>query len=191
MKIGIDCRALQEAYPSGVSQYTKGLVESVLQYADPENYEFVLFFSGQSLRAPAERKRIVDQLHIPETAHITWKFRSIPNKLLTAASFFGFPSLRQLFGDVDVVIQPNLQFTPLSDDIPVIQVVHDFSFVRMSEEQSVKSVVRHWLLRPRAQLHHAAEVVAVSLATFADAQVIYTLNVCKIMFWFDFESMAN
>ncbi len=177
MNLGIDCRALQEEFPSGVSQYTRGLVNALIAHPKAREWTITLFFNGSRFSQPDVRKKMTDLIEMPFSdsgPKVEWKFSQIPNKALTVATVFGQPRIDRLFGDVDAVLVPNLQFFPFSkSSVPVIQLLHDCSFVRMSDQQSIKSLLRHWFLQPQKQLQHAAEVVAVSKATGDDAKRLF------------------
>ncbi len=179
MNLGIDCRALQEEFPSGVSQYTRGLVNALIAHPKTADWTVTLFFNGAEFSRPEARQKMMDLIDLPfhgSGPTIQWKFGQMPNKLLTLLTVFGRPSIERLFGSVDLVLVPNVQFFPFTQtDVPVIQFLHDCSFVRMSDQQSIRSLLRHWFLRPQQQLQHAAEVVAVSKATGEDAKQLFAV----------------
>src|SRR3989338_71316 len=109
MRIGVDCRPLQESYPSGVSVYTKELLQSLVELPEAQGHTFVFFCNAARFVAGSESLEALQQAF--SAANIEWNIRTLPNKLFTAGEvFFSRPSLNWMFGNVDVVFVPNMQF---------------------------------------------------------------------------------
>jgi glycosyltransferase involved in cell wall biosynthesis len=175
MRIGIDCRALQEPFPSGVSVYTRELLTALWALPEAQQHTFVLFFSGWSIDIASLKQEWRD-------APVEWRVKRFPNKLLTAAhSVSRFPSARWMFGDVDMVFVPNLQFYPWRDNsVPYVVTVHDLSFERYRDCLSAKGRARHRLVQPRKMIENAACVITVSDHTASDVKTHYGIDAQRI-----------
>lgn len=177
MRVGIDCRALQEPFPSGVSVYTRELLRALFDLPEASRHTFVLFVNGVHLG-----DGIMQLQKEWADAPIEWRVRRMPNKLLTLAHMVsGTPSLQWMFGKVDAVFVPNVQFFPWRDkSVPFVMTVHDLSFERYRDCLSMKGRMRHRLIRPRKMIRAAAHVVAVSSHTAGDMEALYRTAPDKI-----------
>src|SRR3989339_1453495 len=175
MRIGIDGRILQDPQYSGVSVYTQSLLQALLSLPEAEPHEFVCFLNGYALNADAIIKKFPQK-------NIRWLIKRWPNKLVTGGEIiFSYPNLRQLFGKVDMVFVPSMQFFPIKDHtVPWILTVHDLSFEKHPEYFSPKGRLWHKLLRPRQFCQSATRLLAVSEHTKDDLQEIYHLPHNKI-----------
>jgi glycosyltransferase involved in cell wall biosynthesis len=184
MRIGVDCRSLQEPHPTGVSVYTRELVRALVQLPESRQHEFVLFLNGTDLRSPhtATSRRVREMQHGIEGKHVQWRVRHMPNKLFTTLQITGgVPSAEWMFGDVDLVFVPNLQFFPFRRSrIPYVLTVHDISFALYPECLSVWGRMRHSLLQPRSFIEHAARITTVSGYTQQDVMREYGIEKQKI-----------
>lgn len=171
MRIGIDCRALQEPFPSGVSVYTRELLRALFDLPEASGHTFVLFVNGVHVG-----ESIVQLQKEWAAAPVEWRVRRMPNKLLTLAhSVSGKPSLQWMFGEIDAVFVPNVQFFPWRDkSVPFVMTVHDLSFERYRDCLSMKGRLRHRLIWPRKMIRAAERVVAVSHHTAGDVEALYT-----------------
>lgn len=172
MRIGIDCRTLQEPRPSGVSVYTRELLHALVALPESSQHTFVCFLNGAGLRNGALLAYL--QKEIPQK-NIEWRVRTVPNKFITAGEMlFGAPKLAWMFGEVDVVFVPNIAFFPIADrSVPLVLTVHDLSFERFPEYFSPKGRLWHRLLHPRKFVERANHVVTVSHHTQAEVMDVY------------------
>ncbi|HLD22217.1 MAG TPA: hypothetical protein VJB65_04940, partial [Patescibacteria group bacterium] len=53
MRIGIDCRSLQEPYPTGVSVYTRELLRALFALPESAAHEFRLFLADGGNKTPS------------------------------------------------------------------------------------------------------------------------------------------
>jgi len=181
MRIGIDCRSLQEPEPSGVSLYTKELVRALVRLPDASEHTFVLFMNGSQLRRQPEWLLQLQQEIGNE--RVEWRVKIWSNKLLKLTEvLFSLPTTRWMFGEVDVVIVPTIDFYPLRANAgpPILLTIHDLSFERYANCLTLKGRLWHRLLRPRKFVHRAAQVMAVSDHTASDVETIYGINKEKI-----------
>lgn len=178
MRIGIDCRALQEPQPSGVSVYTRRIVEELLQLPQTREHTFVLFFNGSSLLGEGEladfvrrtRYELQDLRERSGGARLEFRVRLWPGKLLKVTQVvFDWPRIKWMFGDVDKVFLPSFKFFPVRDaSIPYVLTVHDLSFERYPEYFNMRRRLWHWFLQPRKMVQRAKRVIAVSEHTKHD-----------------------
>jgi len=173
MRIGIDCRSLQEPEPSGVSAYTRETLRSLVRLPQAQQHTFVCFVNGFGLQKNAA---LVQSLHtIADGPHVEWRVLGWPNKLLTSAEVaLHKPSLRWMFGGADVAFIPNLQFFSFTDrSMPFVLTIHDLSFERYPECLDFKGRLRHRLVRPRESARAARSIITVSDYTKMDVQELY------------------
>lgn len=173
MRIGIDCRSLQEPQPSGVSLYTRELLRAMFAVPESSQHEFVLFVNASSIDSLPHMKNLQQEF---SGENIEWRIKKLPNKLVTTAEILTrrWPSARWMFGDVDVAFVPNMQFYPINDEsIPYVVTVHDLSFERYPECLDIKGRLRHMLLWPRSFVENAAQVITVSEHTKTDVEELY------------------
>lgn len=153
MRIGIDARSLLEPRITGVSWYTKRIIEELQKY--PE-HECVLLKNS-------------------------WKETRIPNKILNASlRLMGRPYLENRVGGCDIFLCPNLNFFSFSSYQKFVIVVHDLSFERYPELYSRKMQLWHKTIQPRKWLERAHGIIAVSQNTKNDLQEIYHIPKEKI-----------
>jgi glycosyltransferase involved in cell wall biosynthesis len=164
MKILIDIRLLSKGVSSGISGYTKELLDKIFEL-DKEN-EYWLFYNGfRRYSLP------IDWLNL-ENVNILE--RSIPNKLLDLSlRFFNRPR-------IDKRIKPDLIFSPhfnilASTETPRIITIHDLSFMHFAKFFSVKQRLWHWLQNYRSQIQLAQKIIVVS--EFCKRDVIDLLQI--------------
>ncbi len=175
MRIGVDCRSIQEPQSAGVSVYARQLLRAMLDLPEAAGHEFVFFVNGAGLAGKdEERERIQEGL---ASEHVEWRVRSVPNKLVTAFQVVeSRPGFRWMFGDVDVAFFPNIHFLPLvRQPIPFVMTIHDLSFERYPECLSLKGRWWHRLINPRVLTAMADRVIAVSKHTQSDLRELYGL----------------
>lgn len=180
MRIGIDCRSLQEPQPSGVSVYTREVLSAMLQLPEARQHEFILFANVYG--SEVEKKRIDEAKKRFQGENIEWRVGVVPNKLLTAAEVVvSRPQIDWMFGEVDAVFVPNIHFFPVTDtSVPLVLTVHDLSFKRYPECLGLKGRWRHRLLKPRAFCERAEKILTVSEHTKSDVESLYKVAPEKV-----------
>lgn len=179
MRIGIDCRTLQEGQPSGVSVYTRHAVDALLQLPQMQAHTVVLFVNAYHFSAPW----ITELQHTWSGPQVEWRIRRVPNKVVTVGEVLcGFPSTQWMFGDVDVIWVPSMQFFPVlrAPSAPVVLTIHDVSFLRYPDCLSVKGRLWHQLLYPKRFVRRAVHLIAVSEHTARDVEQSYDVPKEKI-----------
>lgn len=180
MRIGIDCRSLQERYPTGVSVYTQQLLKAMLALPEAGQHTFVFFMNGYALRKEPERLRAIQSMFTHPS--VEWRVRSLPNKIIPALEYVASsPSAEWMFGEVDVIFIPNLQFFPVREmTTPTVLTIHDLSFERFPECLDLKGRLRHRMLQPRRFVEHAQKIIAVSDHTKQELVELYRTSAEKI-----------
>ncbi len=176
MRIGIDCRSLLEPEPSGVSAYTRETVRALAQLPETASHQFVCFVNG--FRLSHDAVLLSSLRKVADAPNVDWRVRGWPNKFLTSAEVFcSRPHFDWMFGKVDVVFLPNLQFFPRHDhSVPYVLTVHDLSFERYPECLDLKGRWRHRLLHPKMSARAAKRIIAVSEYTKFDVQSLYGIS---------------
>ncbi len=164
MRIAIDVRSLLEEQPSGVSEYTRNLLEHLLKI-DSEN-QYVLFANCFN----KERKLKFDI----DAPNVEVKFFHYPNKLFNfCVNFLKWPKLDKLVGGADVFLVPNLQFVSISKKCKKVVTVHDLSFEIFPQFLSMRRKLWHKIIQPKKLIKSADKVIAVSEATKNDLVDLY------------------
>lgn len=157
-----------------MSYYTKELVKNLVQIQEAEQHRFVLFFNGAQLRAQPEwLQQFQNEVN---NERVEWRVRTMSNKLLKVTELlFSRPSTGWMFGDVDVILLPTVDFFPRwsATQPPVVVTIHDLSFERYPDCLSLRRKWWHRLLRPRALARRAATCITVSEHTARDLQQLY------------------
>lgn len=183
MRIGIDCRSIQDPQFSGVPNYTRALLRELVQLPRAQQHEFILRCNGSFLQSVQNAS---DPLNIGVSGpHITWQIGTQSNKWFSAKQLVGHirPGAIERFFDtpVDVAFVPNMHFFPIADtQTPTVLTVHDLSHERYPEFHTLKSSLKYRLLRSSQYVDAAAEVIAVSEATATDLQELYTVDPQRI-----------
>ncbi len=169
MKIAVDVRCLMTAQYSGVSRYTAGLLEALLNL-DRDNQYFLFYNSSKKISLPPfERKN---------ARYLGYHW---PNKLFNLALNFGnFPKLDRLAGSADLFFAPNLHFVSWSDNCRKILAVHDLSFILFPEFFSWKMRLWHKLIILKKIVFQADLVVADSKNTAKDLEAVLGVDPNKI-----------
>lgn len=190
MRIGIDCRTLQEPQPTGVSVYAQELLEALFQLPETSNVEFVLFFNAHQLRGnrKGDLAQRVDQVRSrfeqvraqSGGSPLEFRERHWPGKLVKFTQvLWGSPSVKWMFGTVDAVFLPTWQFFPFQNahrgGVPYMLTVHDVGFERYPECWTARQRWWHKLLQPRALAQHASHLIAVSRSTQYDLTDLYAI----------------
>lgn len=159
MRIGIDIRSLLEPYPSGISAYTRHIIDALLRLRIGD--EFV-FFSNAAAGLP---KHIQEMFPGPRVRYVDTKW---PNKLFNVTqTFLRYPALDRFVGGVDVFFFPNLMFGAVSRRSRLVITAHDLSFQYPGFYRG-KSRIWHRVIRPERLYHRADHIIAVSESTKRD-----------------------
>lgn len=135
MRVAVDLRCLLEPFESGVTVYTKAMVDALLQRSD---VELDLFYQAR-LRCPAIHARY------PQVRHV-----ALSNTGFHVRSVLRFPGL-----PVDYFpLRPDLIWLPdrrpfYRTEIPVVMTVHDQVPERFASSLSLKGRVWHSLFSAR------------------------------------------
>ncbi len=172
MKIGIDVRSLAQGKNTGVEGYTARILREI--FARDTHNTYVLFFN-------AWRNVDVDFSWIDAYDNVILKKYAIPNKLLNFSLwFFRYPKIDVLCGGVDAFFMPNNNFVALSQHVQLFLTVHDVSFEHCKNTFSLKRRIWHYLVNPRALMHRATHLFAVSAFTKKDVCATYDIHPKKV-----------
>lgn len=176
MRIGIDLRSLLDKEPSGVSAYTKELLQALFKL-DKVN-EYFLFankWDQAGMQASLSKLTFLNQPNV----HL--KLFHYPNKLFHFCThYLGWPKIDKLIGGVDIFFVPNLHFIALSKHCKKILTVHDLSFKIFPQFLSWHLKMRYALMRPKKLCLTADKIIAVSESTERDLIELYQLSKEKI-----------
>src|SRR3989344_7182480 len=149
MVIAIDIRPLLESEQTGVSVYTKELVEELVKN---KNHQFILFYNSW-------KKEISN---VWPQSNVTLRRFHIPSKLInTSEALFGEPFFDELIPEADYWLFTNLNFWNVRAK-PFGVVIHDISFERYPEFFNVKSRLWHKAINVQEKLNAARYIFAVS-----------------------------
>ncbi len=152
MRILADVRLLSRGGVSGIEEYTRNIIRSLLAGDSSNSYR--LFYSGL-------RKQPLD---LTGAEVVDWR---IPNKLLdVSARLFNFPSIGERLG-ADLIFSPHFNLLA-SGRTPRVVTFHDLSFLHHPYFFSGKQRFWHWLQNVRKQTASAAKIIAVSDFTKSD-----------------------
>lgn len=172
MKVGIDLRPLQENARSGVGQYGRNLLRSLIPM-DP-SIEYILFYNSFKLQVSA----LFSFFDFP---NVQWRTFDFSNRLLNLGLlFFGFPKLDKLVGGADVWLSLNWVYTSVSGRAKHILVVHDLSFKVNPSFFTFRQNLWHFFVRPGKLFRDAQALIAVSNSTKEDLINLYGVNPIKI-----------
>ncbi len=167
MVIAIDIRPLLESEQTGVSVYTKELIDELVKN---KNHQFILFYNswGKEINDVWQQSNVVVR-----------RFRS-PNKLLNIVeTLFSEPSFDELISEADYFLFPNLNFFNVRQK-PYGVVIHDISFERIPEFFNLKSRLWHQAINVQEKLDAARDIFAVSGYTAGDVADFYKISQEKI-----------
>ncbi len=171
MNIGIDIRALDTLYTTGVDTYLRAILKQWLDHG--RGHRFILFGTKDLRHHDLVRAFLAAGHRFIEQP---W-----PNKLFNASiKFFKRPFLDKLVGGVDVFFFPNTMFHAVSSGGKSVITFHDLSFERLKSIYSLKHNLWHWLVNPRLEAEQASAVIAVSAATAHDLNYLYQISMEKI-----------
>jgi len=177
VRIVVDFRCLQSPPPrGGVGVYAEHITRALLTghqasaQSNQHDIEWILFANG-----------LVDtRRHLPtlEAPNVRWYITHWPNKLWNATSFIIHHSP---FTIPDLVFLPNLNFIPrLPTRTRLVVTVHDLSFEHFPDCFTPKQRLWHRFVRPRALLHRADAIIAVSETTKRDVVETYGIPEEKV-----------
>ena len=159
MKIIFDARVLTRGGLSGIEEYARNLLKTLLAVDSANRY--FLFYSGL-------RKQPLNY-QLPITNYqslkiIDWK---IPNKIFEVSSrFLSWPKLDR-FIEADLIFSPHFNILAKTET-PRVITFHDLSFLRHPYFFSQKQKFWHWLQNYKKQAQEAAKIIAVSEFTKSD-----------------------
>lgn len=164
----IDVRLLTKGGASGIEEYTRNLIGTLLSI--DTNNQYQLFYNGFQ-KAPLQLQVSSDKLQV-----LDWR---VPNKLLDASvRFLGWPKLDRLVS-ADVIFSPHFNIVATAS-VPRVITFHDISFIHHPYFFSWKQKLWHWLQDARSQAHSARKIIAVSEFTKADLIQSFGLPAEKI-----------
>ncbi len=158
MRILADIRLLSRGGVSGIEEYTRNLLTSLLAL-DKEN-RYTLFYNG------LRKLPLASQLPAVGYQNIAVIDRRIPNKIFDfSVKFLNFPAVDR-FMEADVVFSPH--FNILKTAKPRVITFHDLSFLHHPYFFSRRQKFWHWMQDVRRQAAEAAKIIAVSEFTKSD-----------------------
>lgn len=173
MRIGIDARSLLETEPSGVSIYTRELIQKLCRLNGEDT--FSIFLAG--MHVPVHLLRELSMLPRTTVRHLRW-----PNKLFHGATLLHMgPRIDHLLGGIDVLFAPNLHVLPVSNTVPIVLTVHDLSFSFYPHFLSWQRRLWHTAVQPRNLFDRCRRLIAVSTATARTLQHAYAIAPTKIV----------
>ena len=158
MRILIDVRVIGRGGASGIEEYARELVTTLLT-VDHAN-EYILFTNSFRRKDPLPESWRTN----PRVRIVNWH---IPNKLLDASvRLFGVPAIDRLI-PADIVFSPH--FTILkAARAPRIITFHDLAFLHHPNFFRLRQRFWHWLQDYRRQAREAAHLISVSEFTKHD-----------------------
>ena len=165
MRILADIRLLGKGGASGIEEYTRSLLGTLLEI-DRKN-EYLFFYNGFSKIAEP-----IDLKNFPNAEIANWK---IPNKLFDfSARFLNWPKLDDYFG-ADVVFSPHFNVLGAGKRAKRVITFHDLSFIHHPDFFSRRQHLWHKLQDYKRRALQADRVIAVS--DFTKNDLIRTLGV--------------
>jgi len=158
MKILIDLRVLARSQFSGITEYTKFLINHLLS-SDKKN-EYLLFYNGyKKIPLPDE------WINKPQVKIID---SSVPNRLWSFSNkIFGLPKIDKKI-KADIFFSPHFNILSLKEPRKRVFTFHDLSFVHYPNFFSNRDNFWHWLQDYRRQAQTAGHLIAVSDFTRQD-----------------------
>ena len=169
MRVIIDVRLLAKGGYSGIEEYTRNLVSSILEQ-DKENIH-TLFYNGLRKEALPHAWSAHPGVHVVA--------RNIPNKLFDASSrLFALPKIENLCGGGDVVVSPH--FNVVSTTLPHVVTFHDLSFLHHPNFFPWRKRMWHWMQDYKRTAVRAAHIIAISEFTKHDLVTLLRIPEEKI-----------
>lgn len=171
-RIGIDVRCLSEGKRTGVEEYVLNLLPNIFK-VDKKN-EYLLFFNSF-------KKSKTDFSWAEKYPNVSIIKFSFPNKILNFLFwYFNFPRIDKILGGVDVFFMPNIAFGSVSQNCKLILSVHDLSFERYPEFNSLKRKWWHIFINPNKLCLRADKIITVSDSTKNDLISQYAIPEVKV-----------
>ena len=170
MRIGVDVRALDTPYVSGVDTYLRALLNV---WTGISGHKFLLFGTPVLENDPSIMKMV-------QAGHSFFS-QNLPNKVFNAGmKFLRAPKMDKLVGGADVFWMPNPMFHATSGNVKKVVTFHDLSFERLKFIYSLKRNLWHFLVNPKKEARGADALIAVSSSTASDLEKLYGINSEKI-----------
>ncbi|MBI1961193.1 MAG: glycosyltransferase family 4 protein [Parcubacteria group bacterium] len=168
MRIGIDCRVLQEG-TGGVFGYAKSLLHSLIPQA--AKHEIKLFANQHR---PKKSAALVELAAHPNVALNQYTF---PNKFLNASfRVAAWPKIDELVGGCDVLFFPSMMYAAWSPKTKIVLTMHDLSYEFFPEFFTYRQRAWHYFMNPRLLCQKAEAIIAVSESTRADVISQYGID---------------
>lgn len=161
MRVGVDIRCLAEPRGTGVSVYTRRMLEALSHDDVFLKNKIVGWYSGHKTISPK----------LPNG--MTTKHLAISNRLLNAlTTIFGLPKLSSLLPRMDVWWLPNPMFMGSSQDRPLVVTIHDLPFYHFPQffPHHTRVWYNRWVINwlTRGPAHSRVFLAAVSEHTKQD-----------------------
>ncbi len=172
MRIGIDCRVLEEG-TGGVFVYASNVLKHLIPLA--RGHRVALFAN----RFRGARSAALSALgRTPNVRICRYRF---PNKFLNASfAFARWPKIDELLGGCDVLFFPSMLYGAWSERTRVVLTMHDLSYEFFPEFFTLRQRAWHALLCPRRFCQEADAVIAVSDVTRQDVIARYRVSPDKV-----------
>ena len=171
LKIGVDIRALDTPFTTGVDSYLRNILAVWLKAGN--NHQFKLFGT----------KRLSADKLVQDFVAAGHKFfgQPLPSKIFNGSMrFLTRPKMDEVVGGVDIFFFPNPMFHALSVFVPSVLTVHDLSAERFQPIYSLKRNLWHKLVDTRREAQRAKAIIAVSGSTARDLGDLYKIDSQKI-----------
>jgi len=164
VKILIDARLLSKGNSSGIEEYTKLLIDNILNIDEVNTYEF---FTNGLLKSALPKEWMTKAV-----VH-SW---SLPNKIFdVSAKFLNFPKIDSCL-KFDLVFSPHFNNLPLKNT-PRILTIHDLSFIHHPDFFSKRHKFWHYFQDIKKQINNAQMIIADS--DFTKNDLINTLGISE------------
>jgi glycosyltransferase involved in cell wall biosynthesis len=165
-KVGIDVRALDTQFLTGVGMYEYQLLQALIA-RDPQ-LAFTLWTSGSKVSHGTHLENLIQRAG-DSRVHFGWS-----NRYFNLASMFGWAgsSLYKKIG-ADCYFFPHPNFIPLPVPKPYVVTIHDLSFKHQPSWYDVKGRLWHHGLRLNELLIAAKQIIAVSKSTAENIETFF------------------
>lgn len=167
LRILVDARVLSKGRISGIEEYTRLLIEHLLDI-DKKNH-YVFFTNG--MRKPFFPLSWENNKNV---SRLGWR---VPNKLFDASNIFLRQPKIDVVAHADVVFSPNVNLLSASQKSKRVITFHDLSFVHFPEFYSLRARLWHVLQRYKRSAAEADKILTISNFTARD--ISETLGIPK------------
>lgn len=168
-QIALDVRLLSRSATSGIPEYTKNLINGILNAGMGNQY--ILLYTGLRKKTLPKTWTSLPNCSVLDIA--------VPNKLLDlSARFFSAPKFDKRL-DLNLVFSPHFNILPLKKT-PHVMTFHDLSFLHHPYFFSYKQRFWHWLQNYKHQARRAKKIIAVSEFTKRDIVSLLEIDPEKI-----------